>query len=61
MSPPEQPPSQNPSYHKQSIYFPASMLDEIRDEARRLKRSFSWVVQRAWRLSRTEMRKLPST
>ncbi|MCL2824988.1 MAG: TIGR04563 family protein [Polyangiaceae bacterium] len=45
---------------KQSLYFPESMLQEIRDEAIRLDRSLSWVVQRAWRIARTEMRKLPN-
>jgi uncharacterized small protein (TIGR04563 family) len=28
------------------------MLDEIATEARRLDRSMSWVVQRAWKLAR---------
>jgi uncharacterized small protein (TIGR04563 family) len=37
---------------KQSLYFPAEMLDEIAAEARRLDRSMSWVVQRAWKLAR---------
>ncbi len=45
---------------KQSLYFPVSMLDEIRDEAVRLDRSLSWVVQRAWLLAREEIRRLPS-
>jgi uncharacterized small protein (TIGR04563 family) len=36
------------------------MLQEIKDEAARLDRSLSWVVQRAWKLSRTEIRKIPS-
>ena len=33
---------------KQSLYFPESMLQEIKDEAARLDRSLSWIVQRAW-------------
>jgi hypothetical protein len=45
---------------KQSLYFPESMLQEIKEEAARLDRSLSWVVQRAWKLSRMEIRKLPS-
>lgn len=45
---------------KQSLYFPEVMLQEIKDEAARLDRSLSWVVQRAWKLSRTEIRKIPS-
>jgi uncharacterized small protein (TIGR04563 family) len=45
---------------KQSLYFPESMLQEIKEEAARLDRSLSWVVQRAWKLSRIEIKKLPS-
>ena len=32
----------------------------IKEEAARLDRSLSWVVQRAWKLARTEIKKLPS-
>ena len=45
---------------KQSLYFPESMLTEIKEEAARLDRSLSWVVQRAWKLARLEIKKLPS-
>ncbi len=45
---------------KQSLYFPESMLQEIQQEAARLDRSLSWVMQRAWKLARAEIRKLPS-
>ena len=45
---------------KQSLYFPEQMLLEIQQEAARLDRSLSWVMQRAWRLAKTEIRKLPS-
>jgi len=45
---------------KQSLYFPEEMLQEIKDEAARLDRSLSWVVQRAWKIARLEIRKLPS-
>ena len=45
---------------KQSLYFPESMLQEIKEEAARLDRSLSWVVQRAWKLARAEIRKIPS-
>ncbi len=45
---------------KQSLYFPESMLQEIKEEAARLDRSLSWVVQRAWKLSRLDIKKLPS-
>lgn len=45
---------------KQSLYFPESMLQEIQQEAARLDRSLSWVMQRAWKIARAEIRKLPS-
>ena len=44
---------------KQSLYFPEEMLKEITEEARRLDRSMSWVVQRAWRVAREEIKKIP--
>jgi len=37
------------------------MLVEINDEAARLERSLSWIVQRAWKTARPEIRKLPSS
>ena len=45
---------------KQSLYFPESMLTEIKEEAARLDRSLSWIVQRAWKISRLDIKKLPS-
>ena len=36
------------------------MLQEIKEEAARLDRSLSWVVQRAWKIARVEIKKLPS-
>jgi len=45
---------------KQSLYFPKEMLGEIMNEAIRLDRSLSWMVQQAWRIARTEVSKLPS-
>lgn len=45
---------------KQSLYFPEEMLREIQDEARRLDRSLSWVVQKAWKVAREQIKKLPS-
>ncbi len=45
---------------KQSLYFPEDMLREIQDEANRLDRSLSWVVQQAWRLARNEITRFPS-
>jgi uncharacterized small protein (TIGR04563 family) len=44
---------------KQSLYFPETMLEDIKIEAKRLNRSLSWVVQRAWKVARREMKNLP--
>ena len=45
---------------KQSLYFPEAMLQPIKAEAARLDRSLSWVVQRAWKLARVDVKKIPS-
>lgn len=45
---------------KQSLYFPEDMLAEIREEATRLDRSLSWVVQRAWKLARRQIHAMPA-
>ena len=45
---------------KQSLYFPEDMLEDIRQEANRLDRSLSWIVQRCVRIALPEIRKLPS-
>ncbi len=45
---------------KQSLYFPEDMLLEMQREARRQDRSLSWIVQQAWKLARSELRKIPS-
>ena len=45
---------------KQSLYFPEDMLKEIRDEAGRLDRSLSWMIQKAWKLARKDIAKTPS-
>jgi uncharacterized small protein (TIGR04563 family) len=45
---------------KQSLYFPEEMLAEIQQQAHRLDRSLSWVVQQAWKISKTELRRIPS-
>jgi len=46
---------------KQSLYFPEDMLREIQDEAKRQDRSLSWIVQKTWKRSRTELMRIPST
>ena len=44
----------------QSLYFPEDMLKEIQEEATRQDRSLSWIVQKAWKIARTEIQKYPS-
>jgi uncharacterized small protein (TIGR04563 family) len=46
---------------KQSLYFPEQMLEEIQKEAGRLQRSMSWVVQRAWKHARREIKGIPGS
>ncbi len=45
---------------KQSLYFPVEMLEEIQEEALRQDRSLSWMVQQAWRIARSEIKRIPS-
>lgn len=45
---------------KQSLYFPAEYLDEIRAESLRQDRSMSWVVQKAWEIARDTITQFPS-
>ena len=47
-------------HRKQSLYFPEEMLGEIELEAQRQDRSLSWIVQQAWKVARTDLRKIPS-
>jgi uncharacterized small protein (TIGR04563 family) len=44
---------------KQSLYFPGDMLAEMKEEAARLDRSLSWVVQRAWKVAKGEIAGMP--
>ena len=54
-------PSSSTDNRKQSLYFTEAMLDDIKAESARLDRSLSWVVQRAWKTARAEIRKIPSS
>ena len=45
---------------KQSLYFPEEYLDEIRAESLRQDRSMSWLVQKAWEISRETIMSFPS-
>lgn len=44
---------------KQSLYFPVSMLEEMQKEAHRQERPLSWIMQQAWKLSRTKISTFP--
>ena len=46
---------------KQTLYFPEEMLQEIEREAARQDRSMSWIIQKAWRLARGDIKRAPST
>lgn len=46
---------------RQALYFPADMLEELQTEAQRQDRSISWLIQQAWKISRPELKKIPST
>lgn len=41
---------------KQSIYFPEDMLKEMREESKRLDRSLSWTVQKAWEMAKERIK-----
>ena len=45
---------------KQSLYFPEDYLEEIRAESIRQDRSMSWLVQKAWEISRDTIKAFPS-
>lgn len=45
---------------KQSVYFDQRMRDELEVEARRLERTPAWLIQRAWKIAKAEIRALPS-
>lgn len=45
---------------KITVYFPPAMMAEIRAEAKRLDRSVSWIIQRAWLGSRADVGRLMS-
>lgn len=46
---------------KQSLYFPAGVLEEIEREAIRQDRSLSWLLQQAWKIARDRMAGLRGT
>lgn len=44
--------TKNNASTKLSIYLPKHIVEEIRSEAERQDRSFSWMLREGWRLSR---------
>ncbi|MBA2541666.1 MAG: TIGR04563 family protein, partial [Deltaproteobacteria bacterium] len=44
-----------------SLYFPDEMLHEIQQEATRLDRSLSWIVQQSWKFARKNMKTIPAS
>jgi len=45
---------------KQSVYFSSVTLEEIAAAATRMDRSLSWIMQKAWKVARKEIMRLPS-
>lgn len=44
---------------KVTLYLAEDVLDSILEEANRLDRSPSWIVQQSWKTAREELRRLP--
>ena len=59
-APPLGEPMSNTDKRKQSLYFPEEMLKEIQQEAVRLDRSLSWIVQQGWKLARERIKAFPA-
>ena len=42
------------------LYLPEDLAQELREEGQRQDRSMSWLLCKAWRIARPEIRKAPS-
>ena len=42
-----------------TAYFPLEVIEELQREAERQDRSLSWLMQRAWKIARAEIRTAP--
>lgn len=42
---------------KRSVYLTEQILEELLEESKRQERSVSWLLQRAWTLSKTKIKK----
>jgi uncharacterized small protein (TIGR04563 family) len=50
----------NPTDHcKQSLYMNEEMLVEVKREAIRLDRSYSWILQMAWKIAKEQIQSMP--
>ena len=52
-------PNDKSDKRKQSLYFSGEYLREMEVEARRLDRSLSWIVARAWEAGRAVVQRMP--
>lgn len=46
--------------NKKSVSLSERTLSELKEESVRLERSLSWLINRAWKLARTEIQRIPS-
>lgn len=44
---------------KLTLYFPEAVLEELKQEAVRQDRSLSWIMQRAWMVARSNLKRMP--
>ena len=47
-----------PKLVKMSLSLPGDLVDEMRLEAQRLRRSLSWLAQRSWQVARGHLQNL---
>ena len=45
---------------KVSLYFPADMIREMEQEAKRLERPYFWLLRCAWQIAHREVAQLPA-
>jgi uncharacterized small protein (TIGR04563 family) len=53
-------PSTRPSKRRISVYLPEKILNEVKEESLRQDRSVSWLLQKAWALSKDRVQSFPS-
>jgi uncharacterized small protein (TIGR04563 family) len=51
---------QSTDQRKQSIYMPLTMIAQLRAEAKRLDRSLSWMIQKAWSIALEHIQRMPA-